>query len=37
MIDEEIIYSKKDLIACDNERFPYENEITSLIKAYKRI
>lgn len=37
MLDSEVIYSKKDLIACDSERFPYENEITSLIKAYKRI
>ncbi len=33
-INDKILYSKNDLIGCDNNRFPHENEITSLIKTY---
>ena len=32
-IDGEVVFSKKDLIGTDEARFPYEGEITRLIKA----
>ena len=32
-IDGEVVYSKKDLIGCDSQRFPHEGEISSLIKS----
>lgn len=34
IINDEKIYSKNELIGCDNKRFPHANEISSLIKAY---
>lgn len=34
-IDGKKIYSKNELIGCDNKRFPHENEISSMINAYK--
>lgn len=31
-LEGKIIYSKRDLIACESERFPHEGEILSLIE-----
>lgn len=31
-VDEKIIYSKRDLLNCEVDRFPHEGEITMLIK-----
>lgn len=31
-LNDKIIFSRKDLIGCDEKRFPFENEIVSIIK-----
>lgn len=30
-VDGKVVYSKKDLIGCDSQRFPHVGEISSLI------